>query len=336
MQDVKHVIVYCILLVFIQVCAKQFQFDCQRVAWFMGISWQPSNLRFNYIKFAILSAQQHAPMLQPVLIFLHPDEPSKEYFEWMNWFHDNNVIICNATEDAFLLSELKKYGENNQMLRGTQDPRNKYPIFFRMDIDYYFEKCISNLEDVYQKHVLYTDTDVGIVKEINSCNLPKSEVLHIGAEHQLGKIRNTGVLVINVQNYAKYKNEFAEFLRDKWDKFENDQPMINAFFHFQKDKVQFLPHEFNYKMYWEGLELKEDPIIIHFHGSKFETPCYKCLLTASTKEEAKEACPKCLSTLWFMYGNPKNLYESVLNYYNKLVFKQVPYYNVSSNNMVVD
>eukprot|EP01024_Parvocaulis_polyphysoides_P006298 TRINITY_DN1165_c1_g1_i1.p1 TRINITY_DN1165_c1_g1~~TRINITY_DN1165_c1_g1_i1.p1 ORF type:complete len:379 (-),score=7.58 TRINITY_DN1165_c1_g1_i1:631-1647(-) len=326
-----------VFMILLRINAKRYSFDCQQVAWFMGVAWEPSIFdRLNYVKFAIMSAQQHAPMLQPVLIFLQPEEPepSREYNAWMDWFHENNVIICNVTE-TLMFTELKKHGGNNQMIRNTDHPRIKYPIFFRLDIDEYFQQCITNLENVDQNYALYTDTDVAIVKEINSCNLPKPELLYIGAEHQLDKIRNTGVIVVNIKSYAREKKEFAEFARDKWDHFANDQALIDTYFHFNKDKVQFLPNEFNYKMYWEGLELQEDPIILHSHGYKYETPCFLCLIEVSSKDEAKEKCPKCNNILWFMYGNPHNLFQLGQTYYNKLVYKEVPYYNSTTKSMVV-
>eukprot|EP01025_Chloroclados_australasicus_P060684 TRINITY_DN7806_c0_g1_i2.p8 TRINITY_DN7806_c0_g1~~TRINITY_DN7806_c0_g1_i2.p8 ORF type:complete len:100 (+),score=2.91 TRINITY_DN7806_c0_g1_i2:499-798(+) len=51
-------------------------------------------------------------------------------------------------------------------------------------------------------------SDVAIVQPIDSCNLPKPKMLSMGPSKTLDTIRNSGVIVFNVEEYVKTKEEF--------------------------------------------------------------------------------------------------------------------------------
>ena len=80
-------------------------------------------------------------------------------------------------------------------------------------------------------HVLYTDTDVMFLKDINSCNLPRPRVLSLGPENVQGQKANTGVVAINVSAFREELPGIVDLGRAKqWQFVALDQGLLLEYF----------------------------------------------------------------------------------------------------------
>lgn len=121
------------------------------------------------------------------------------------------------------------------------------------------------------KCVLYVDCDVIFVKNIINDNFEYFNNDYIFAScsennWNYKEYLNTGVMLINLDEYKKHYNNFIKFIVERDFKFPAyDQGAINDYF---KGKFYHLDNNYNYKPYWIRKHDFKNAKIIHYHGLK--------------------------------------------------------------------
>eukprot|EP01025_Chloroclados_australasicus_P016634 TRINITY_DN1841_c0_g2_i13.p1 TRINITY_DN1841_c0_g2~~TRINITY_DN1841_c0_g2_i13.p1 ORF type:complete len:385 (-),score=9.05 TRINITY_DN1841_c0_g2_i13:2183-3241(-) len=336
------VITIILLLCVFTISKSQDNKECGTVLWFMNLSWYPAVLdRINDIKVAVLTARRRAPKLKPVIMF-DPGFDQDGYEDkfvlrrnrFVQWLQSRGVIVCDYIDNTL-----------HQALKtnlGGYQPQF-YGIYARLVFDQYIKQCVDT--DQYDtEYVLYTDSDVVIMQNIDSCNLPKPKILSMGAEFEPDTIRNSGVMVFHVDEYIKEKKGFFRYNeKEGWFNGGFDQDLLLGYFK-ESNKIEQLPNQWNFKMYWKHFNLTVKPIIIHSHGPKLGSDCLKCLMGVNTGDDNDliAQCNARCSDQWIgvwiqqQVKNNKEPYQHMQTFYDRIVFQKPPYYNQSSKTVVVN
>eukprot|EP01025_Chloroclados_australasicus_P060731 TRINITY_DN782_c0_g2_i1.p1 TRINITY_DN782_c0_g2~~TRINITY_DN782_c0_g2_i1.p1 ORF type:complete len:378 (+),score=38.15 TRINITY_DN782_c0_g2_i1:133-1266(+) len=301
---------------------------CKRILWVMGFSWYEPNLpRINQIKFAIISALKSAPGLQPLIMYETPPETNSNDDPFIQWLEHHNVIVCQLN-NTLILRELRSASEIDDHNRAN---------YFCLDVDTYLNQCVrDDNANISREYVLYTDTDVAFVRDINECNIPKPHVLSIGGDIKRNEMVNLGVMVFNVSGYQHHKNAFFEHFHAN----NYVKELFTEFFASQ-NLMDKLPELFNFKMYWwcwlkEGKGLKVKPMIIHFDGPELGTPCTKCMLATESENlvDMCGMCPEYHQKMWLALNGATELYAKFNELFERWVFLQPPFYDFDSQSVV--
>eukprot|EP01025_Chloroclados_australasicus_P005535 TRINITY_DN11702_c0_g1_i5.p1 TRINITY_DN11702_c0_g1~~TRINITY_DN11702_c0_g1_i5.p1 ORF type:complete len:381 (-),score=22.62 TRINITY_DN11702_c0_g1_i5:526-1617(-) len=302
--------------------------ECKRILWLMGFSWyRPNFSHINEVKFAVLSAQKSSPGLQPLIMFESPPDAANESKPFIDWLKQHNALICQLNNTQ-LLSELKSASQLKDFHRA---------IYFRMDVDEYLTQCVND-SNISNKYVIYTDTDVGIVQNIDECNIPKPKVFSLGGEFQPDTKVNSGVMIFNVNEYKKHKSAFFDYCRaQNWKAIHWDQELLTGYFN-PKGLIDQLPNKYNFKLYWWFLRHagESKPMIVHFHGPKMGAPCMKCMLGTAPENllASCKMCPDIYKRIWLALKGHTHLYKQFYNVYKDWVFSHPPYFNTTNQQLV--
>ena len=131
-------------------------------------------------------------------------------------------------------------GSQQYEVRGT---------FTRFDVGLVVERLLAegalDRRKVDVQNVLYTDSDIIFLKDINTCTLPKPSVALIGPQVSKGGMDNVGVLYINVSAWNSELVSIVEYARDRnWSFPALDQTLIIEYY---GKRLERLPDEFNWK-----------------------------------------------------------------------------------------
>ena len=229
---------------------------------------------------ALKSALLNAPeTLQPVLILGQYDldnENSTEHNKLGRWAEDQGVKVIYSSRLTFQKDVVRnsRYGENQKNMQQGPLLRLDIPTFVK-------DNALMDIPNVCQDHVLYTDVDVVFANRIMQGNVQllsnsvgqKGMVSYGQESRKEAEIVNTGVMVIHVENFAKELSSIHQFARDQNPYPCHDQEMLNLYmlkeYADAKEKIQLLPIQYNWKLYW-GLEPTDfsQAKIVHFHGPK--------------------------------------------------------------------
>ena len=216
---------------------------------------------FRFVISALNSARRNAPSLIPFVIY---DGNLPDGLLKMPNVHFFRHILSFRTQ-------LEKYNSYH----------DQFGAYYRLDIpvimDTYIRPTI-NSTDVDLDYVLYTDTDVLFLKDINELSIPKPKVISIGPQLHKNRQGNSGVLYFNVTAYRSHFDNLIEFAcLKKWKFNALDQGLILNYFRDRKLST-LLPNEFNWKGYWSRPSTSENEVVIaHFHAAK-PGRCLDCYL----------------------------------------------------------
>ncbi|GAB4820965.1 hypothetical protein N2152v2_008011 [Parachlorella kessleri] len=125
---------------------------CQRLLWFMCLGPSPSAEQRRQVRAAVLSAQQHAPSLLPVLVHAGASE---RLADWL--VGRGGVAVHHELSFLGLLKEVREARLRNGLLRHQGG-------FMRLDIPIVVERLVQegmvDLHNVSASYALCTDTDV--------------------------------------------------------------------------------------------------------------------------------------------------------------------------------
>ena len=211
---------------------------CKRLLWFMGVRGEPESDYFQYIKSALMSARRLAPSLVPYLIYSGPACAMTAWYE----LHGGHVLF----HDLSFFSDLRE--ENKGDVSGA---------YLRLDVPALVQ-TLTLSGDIDPNIVLYTDTDVMFLDDINSCSIVAPQLFAIGADDQKGSKSNTGVMFLNVKAFAPHVPEIIKHGKAKnWDFVAYDQGLLQDYV--PHNNISHLPDEFNWKGFWDPLKVLIPP-----------------------------------------------------------------------------
>ena len=227
------------------------------------------------------------PTIYPV-VFLSPEaEESLHRDGALNW-----LLHLNMTGDILVLSHeftfassMANFGQKATSCWGRLDvPFLASQLFQRHGAVLEMRALHSKLEHcefvgnirpvhmaVHQDHILYTDTDVIFLRDLNIYTTAANWVqqvstIAIGPESVRGELENSGVMVINVQWYLSTWNDFLQYADSiEWRSVACEQGLILDFYVYQTQAAVLLPDGWNWKPYWGR---NDDAEILHLHGPK--------------------------------------------------------------------
>ncbi len=128
---------------------------------------------------------------------------------------------------------------------------------------------ICNIE-CEEEFVLYTDIDVVFLKPIDLTSVrPRLFACAPEFDKENWSYFNSGVMVMNIPalraDYLRLRGHIEERFRDPANGAFNDQPVYNALYAGQWDRLDPI---YNWKPYWD---VNPEAAIFHFHGPKFDT-----------------------------------------------------------------
>lgn len=225
---------------------------------------------------SVLSAKEHAPSLQPVLIWLSPANDRTKWFEKMG-----GVVLYHKLSFFHMMQDAVAAGkrDSNWLLYDGAYARLDAPHLSK-GIRPLFDPEVFELE-----YIFYTDVDVIFFKDVTTCSLAKPRYVMYGPETVKGHPFNTGVMLMNVSAVLEEHDALLAFAREKaFDFVALDQGMLNEFY---EGRITPLPDEFNWKVYWGR---NPDIHILHFHGPKPAEACYQCFINNVTTWETEPSC----------------------------------------------
>ena len=223
------------------------QNGCKKVIWFMTLRGSEDQSYNDYVKAALISAKQRAPSLLPHLLWFGAPSPMTAWFE----LHGGPVIF----------KDLSFYSSLPEHYRGPW-----CGTYLRYELPDVMASLPLN-DDVDHQYVLYTDADVMFYQDITSCSLEKPAVLAMGPEFERNKIKNAGVLYINMTAFAEDKQDLVRFGIEKgFEYFTGSQQLLLDYF---GSRISLLPDAYNWKGYWGNPRSDEASVaILHWHGPK--------------------------------------------------------------------
>lgn len=215
--------------------------------WFSGVNNHNKESYYNYIKMykvAVLTAKSTNPSIKPILIL---DGDRDEHIEDLI---NQGVEVINHKVTFY--KELKEHYKDNTVAFGA---------FLRVDIPIICQKL-----DIKDNCVLYTDNDIMFISDVSELFENKTETFMCAGEFtKVGKHwdMNSGVMWLNWKFLLSTYNDFVEFIKNNFKKFNvYDQDAYKLFYN---KLIERLNYRFNYKPYWGPFS---DIKILHFHGPK--------------------------------------------------------------------
>lgn len=254
-----------------------------------------------------MSAAANAPSLLPNLLY----DGSEDQFT--SWYRGVGGVIHNHQ-----LSFMDKLNEAIALGWKKKEWANMYGAFFRIDLPFVINKMELDSAKVETCYVLYTDTDVMFLNDIDSCSFKCPNTMMMGPEHKRGTKTNSGVLVVNVAALRRdYQGLVNWGVENRWPG-AYDQPMLISFY---RDSLQLLPDEYNWKAYWGPAQ---NATVIHFHGPKPER-CLDCLVTASILDGNLRVCgcPSVYLNIFRMAPDGGKYYGAMLLSWYKYLLKSM-------------
>ena len=131
-------------------------------------------------------------------------------------------------------------GSQHYKVRGT---------FTRFDVGFVIERLLAegalDPRKVDVENVLYTDSDIIFLRDIDACTLHKPSVALIGPQASKGGMDNVGVLYINVSAWNSEHVPIINYARERnWSFSALDQTLIIEYY---GQRLEKLPDEFNWK-----------------------------------------------------------------------------------------
>eukprot|EP01025_Chloroclados_australasicus_P060733 TRINITY_DN782_c0_g2_i3.p1 TRINITY_DN782_c0_g2~~TRINITY_DN782_c0_g2_i3.p1 ORF type:complete len:395 (+),score=-4.53 TRINITY_DN782_c0_g2_i3:73-1185(+) len=309
--------------------------ECKRILWVMGMVWDYKNFdSINRIKYAVISHKLRAPSLLPMLMFKGP-----EAHPFVSWLQTNGVIVCN----------IKNSIQNELILNDIRASQQE--SYYKIVVNEYIEKCLYSYNDqknifsqqIDLSYVLYTDTAVSFLHDIDACNIFKPRVIAFGPDHYTGEImKNTGVLVFNMPQYLRYQQKFFDFCREhQWTYQTREQELFLEYFR-DGSLSDPLPAGWNWKPYWERPASNISVYILHYQGTNPGTNCWDCLTQGQLHNfsEANLTCVVCgnyVNELLLSRAatDDFSMYTNLVHDWKELVFQDKPYYNTTSKQLEV-
>lgn len=203
--------------------------------------------------------------------------------QFTTWLQEKNVQVVFHN-----LTFMDKIKAASARPDGPRNHEHWYGLFLRYDIPFIMRNLKQNYSPfIDYDYVLYTDVDTFLLRDIDSCTLPKPKFCLLGSEHEQGTMKNTGVLYINVSRLETELKGFVDFCDSRnFIGAARDQGLFVEYF---KGKYEQLPDVFNWKPYWP---LNNASYILHNHGPKFGSHCVNCaLLSESILSDVCKVCP---------------------------------------------
>lgn len=227
------------------------------------------------LKVAVLSARSKAPDLVPIVIITGgkaaAEIPLKE------WLQNHGAYVIRH-----------RLSFHRDMEKLAKDPKwafsqNVLGSWLRVDLPIVMSSVRRSIsiiadgvwEDVDTNYILWTDPDVIFQDRIDSCTLPRPQILSVGPEFRMGWPENYGVIYFNVSGYTTIFKGLVDWARKRAFHFDHDQ---NLFLQYLGSNVTELPNGMNWKPYWgspshaiRGPWPHEHVRIVHTHGPKLST-----------------------------------------------------------------
>lgn len=266
---------------------QKFDKSCTNILWLVGFQTKAedggevfyladNNEYVKHLKVAILSAQENAPRLVPVIVFTGGTAGNSDLTVWIE------------EHGGFVLNHKLSFYKELRLL--SLDPKwsfsqNLWGSWLRVDIAAIMsriEKMMASLAEgglqvpQYSKeNILWTDPDVIFQGKIDSCTLPQPHILSIGPEAGMGLALNYGVIYFNVSGFNAVSKDMLDWAREKEFHFDHDQDLMTQYI---GTRVNTLPDAYNWKLYWGNTTTARRPPysgddeikILHFHGPKLK------------------------------------------------------------------
>mmetsp|Transcript_24374 Transcript_24374/g.49912 ORF Transcript_24374/g.49912 Transcript_24374/m.49912 type:complete len:403 (+) Transcript_24374:279-1487(+) len=260
-----------------------FDAGCKKTLWVIGLSLKDGGSFLNEnssvyeenLHVALQSAHVSAPSLYPVVVL-------------MGQLEDYSSIRVDRIKDlgaqvvfhelSFKLVLEKSCEKNNGCRARVGKGSAALATYLKVDLPLILGKLGPELVDtsaVDMSYVLWTDPDVMLFKDINSCTLPRPPLLSIGGDTGHEVASSFGVVYFNVSAYRGVYREVLDFGRSNNFYVGHgalDQAFLMNFFDW---RITLLPDTFNYKPYWGSFPkgpYKPDGEItlLHFQGPKMK------------------------------------------------------------------
>ncbi len=214
--------------------------SCKSMLWTTCLAGQPTRY-VEMLEAALQSAFSNAPSVLPLVIvdpsFVNETRVQKLF---------DNIRYRGGILAVHELTFVDDFDVNSHQytVRGT---------YMRLEIGLVIEDLVKqgklDPSKVDVEYVLYADTDVLFLQDINSCSLHNPSIALIGPEFirgQLGDQANAGVIYINVTAWNRHHSAIIEHGRSgKWEHVALDQGLIKSYY--RNLNLEALPDGFNWK-----------------------------------------------------------------------------------------
>lgn len=237
---------------------------------------------------ALQSARQHAgESLQPVLFIgrgdIDPSMISEKGHEapiplspFGQWAEQQGVIVRQVHQlsfQALVDKGLPHYSREKRV-----------GFFLLFDIPQILQQhgLLNHNPEICDSHIFYTDADVLFVNDFTREDLhavkhrmmQSNKILSYGRDFVIWRKRpvNTGVIVMDVQGFAREWPKILDFASRQKVFPDHDQTLLYEYYadrKFHLSQVDVLPLYMHWKVYWRlDPSTMNDIKIVHFHGAK--------------------------------------------------------------------
>ena len=189
------------------------------------------------MRVALHSAALKAPSIKPVIVAEEATLAMPEMHRFAMFAKSKGAIVTTHT-----LTFLRDFEPDSHpyKVRGT---------FLRLECGFIFKRLIEekrlDTREVDTEYVLYADSDIMFLQDMNSCTLPQPAIALFGPETQRGIPANAGILYINVSAWNSEHAAIVKHGRSRnWDFVSLDQGLLLDFY---SSRLEALPDYFNWK-----------------------------------------------------------------------------------------
>lgn len=259
--------------------------SCKRQLWMLGVDLRstasflgkPSATYAQALLLALNSARKAAPSLVPVVMLAgerrETPVPLVQAFEQLGALVLFHKLSFRADIDAVTRSSMCKASKECQQWKRVT------ATFFRLDLAAALAAAFPHLDaDVETGYVLWTDPDVVLLQDINSCTIPKPTLASLAGDTGHEVAASGAVIYWNVSAYStifpgllRYavKHSFSLF------QYALDQHLLLGFIG-TTGLLSILPDIYNYKPYWGSLPKQVygangEVALVHMQGPKLQT-----------------------------------------------------------------
>ena len=209
---------------------------CKKVVWLTSLAGQMARYT-ELMRVALQSAAVKAPSVVPVIVVEEASLKTPEMQAFASFVESKGAIITPHT-----LTFLDDFEPDSHpyKVRGT---------FTRLECGRIVKRLVKEKrldpEDVDTEHVLYADSDIIFLQDMNSCTLPSPKIALLGPEENKGRQQNAGILYLNV---SAWNSEHAAIVKHgragRWKFPALDQGLIMDYY---GRRLELLPDYFNWK-----------------------------------------------------------------------------------------